>query len=95
LEYNIFNLPRPKINIILHLSAKLSHRLKIAQRKNEDKKLDIHERSKKHLQMAEKVFLELAKYYPEYKLVECEEKNQIMSIKKIHEKIYKEVLKTL
>jgi len=94
IEYNLFKIPCPDINIILHVPSKISQQLS-KNRAREDwkgKTKDIHEDNLEHLQAAEKSYLELTKTYPaNYQLIECTEKGQIMSREKITELIWQKV----
>lgn len=92
LEYKIFGIPRPNLNIILHVTPKIAQQLvdkKGAREYLKGVKRDIHEADIKHLANAERTYLEIAKLFSKYKLVECVAKNQILPIKTIHEKIWK------
>lgn len=91
LEYNIFGIPRPDISIILHVTPKISQELVDKKGEREylhGKKRDIHEDDLNHLSDAEHAYLQIAKTFKEYKLVECVEKNKILPPKIIHQKIY-------
>jgi dTMP kinase len=55
------------------------------------KKRDLHEKDLKHLRDAEKVYLEIAKTFPKFYLIECVENRQIMSREKIADLIWKKI----
>ncbi|MGB9609134.1 MAG: dTMP kinase, partial [Minisyncoccia bacterium] len=97
-EHNILNIPRPNLNIILHLPAKIAQKLVSQKGKREyllGAKKDIHEADLKYLKQAEKVYLELQKLYPkEFKLVECFLNDKILTPEEIHQKIW-QILKNL
>ncbi len=95
LEYNIFGIPKPDLNLILHVPAEVAQKLvdlksvdvrKYAEGKN--KKRDLHEADLNHLKNAEKVFLEIAKLFPNTKLVECTEHNNLLTKQQVHYKIW-------
>jgi dTMP kinase len=93
LEYNIFGIPKPDLNIILHMSAEVAQSL--VDKKSADvrkyaegKKRDLHEADLKHLKNAEKVYLEIAKLFPNTKLVECEKEGQLLSPEQVHNKVW-------
>jgi len=94
LEYNIFGIPKPDINIILHVSAAVGQEL-VDQKGHRDyvggQKRDLHEGDIKHLSAAEATYLEIAKAYPDFVLIECMRDNQIMSREEIHELIWAKV----
>jgi len=97
LQYNILALPRPDINIFLHVPAKIAYDLVDNKGKREylhGKKRDIHEQDIEHLEQAEKSFLEVVKLFPrQFKLIECVEKEELLSIQEIEDKIWKNVKK--
>lgn len=98
LEYNIFEIPKPDLNIILHVKAEIAQKLVDKKRHRKyigGRKRDIHEADLKHLKDAERVYLEVAKNYPGFTLVECTKDGQIMSIEDIHQMILEEVKKVL
>lgn len=94
LEYNIFGLPKPDINLILHVTPKISQQLidKKDQREYlKGKKRDIHENDLKHLRQAEQTYLQIAKLYPEFTLIECVKNDKILPIDTIQNKIWQQV----
>lgn len=98
LEYNIFKIPKPELNIILHVSPEMSQ--KLVDQKDEraylnGKKRDIHEDDINHLKDAEAAYLHIAKIYPEFKVIECMKGTEIETPEEIHEKIWQEVEKIL
>jgi len=98
LEFNIFKIPKPDLNIILHVEAEIAQ--KLANRRKSHKsissrKRDIHEADLEHLKNAERVYLEIAQSYPGFTLIECTRDGQIMNIEDIHQMIWKKVIKIL
>lgn len=89
LEYGTFGIPKPDLNIILHVPAETSQKL-IAERSKIDanRKTDIHETDINHLKNAELVYLQIAKLFPNTKLVECMEGENLMTIQQIHNKVW-------
>lgn len=93
LEYTIFNIPKPDLNLILHVPAEVAQKLvdmkssEVRQYAN-GKKRDLHEADINHLKNAEKVFLEIAKLFPNTKLVECVEKNELLTPDRVHNKVW-------
>ncbi len=93
LEYNIFNIPKPDLNIILHMPAEMAQEL--VDKKSADvrgyangKKRDLHEADLNHLKNAEKVYLEIAKLFPNTKLVECVTNGKLQSPAEVHNKVW-------
>jgi len=93
LEYNVFGIPKPDLNIILHLPAEMAQKLvdkkSAANRKYVNgKKRDLHEADIHHLKNAEKVYLEIAKLFPNTKLVECVFTGQLLPPQEVHNKVW-------
>lgn len=99
LEYNIFEIPKPNLNIILHVDAAIAQKL-VDNKKTRsyikgNKKRDLHEKDLKHLRNAEKVYLEISKLSPGTSLIECDRDGKIMSRKEINNLVWKRVKKIL
>ncbi len=93
LEYNIFAIPKPDLNIILHMPAEMAQ--KLVDKKSVDsriyangKKRDLHEADIKHLKNAEKVYLQIAKLFPNTKLVECVILGKLLSPPEVNNKVW-------
>jgi dTMP kinase len=93
LEYNIFAIPKPDLNIILHMPAEVAQQL-VDKKSAKDrqyvggKKRDLHEADLNHLKNAEKVYLEIAKLFPNTKLVECVKNGELLSPKEVSNKVW-------
>lgn len=90
LEFNIFAAPKPDINLILHVEASIAQ--KLANQKKRRKyikkgKKDIHENDLKHLRDAEKVYLEIAKTFPGFKVIECMKNGKLLAREEISDLI--------
>lgn len=90
LEHAIFCIPRPDLNVILHVPAETSIRL-IDGRGNAK---DGHE-NVEHLKRAEATYLELARTFPGFALIECVRDGKLLPIPEIHELVWAEVSKAL
>jgi dTMP kinase len=101
LEFGILGIPKPDINIILHVPAEIAQsfvdkKSKAMRKYANGKKRDIHEADIKHLKHAEMVYLEIAKLFPKnFVLVECVENGRMLSIDEVHEKVWKIVKKVV
>ncbi len=98
LEYGIFQIPKPDVNIILHVKPEISQQL--VDQKSEraylnGKKRDIHEDDLSHLKNAESAYLQLANIYAEFQIIECVENETMLNKETIHEKIWLAVKKHL
>lgn len=81
LEYRLFGIPRPDLNLILHMPAAVAQKLvdkKATRTYLGGKKRDVHERDLAHLRAAERVYLEIAKHFS-YPIIECYAKGRILS----------------
>lgn len=93
LEYDTFGIPKPDLNIILHIPAEktldlMEKRREKASEKDVHKKKDLHESDIEHLKNAEKVYLEIARLFPNTKLIECVENEQLLTPSEVHNKVW-------
>jgi len=98
LEYNIFSIPKPGLNLILHIDAGIAQKLIDSKKKRgylKKGKRDIHENDIKHLRDAERSYLEIARNFPGFRLIECQKNGSIMSKKEISDLIWKEIKKII
>lgn len=101
LEYNILEIPRPDINIILRVPARVAQKLVGEKRGKErfytkGKKRDIHEASLAHLKKAEATYTEMARYFPkQFTLIDCAPAGKLLPVREISEKILKIVEKKI
>jgi dTMP kinase len=98
IEYGTLKIPKPDLNIILHMPADISLELrkKRAATESAPLKKDIHEADISHLRNTEKIYLEIAKLFPnDFTVVECVENGTLLSIDEVHEKVWAIVTKTL
>jgi dTMP kinase len=100
LEYNIFKIPRPDLNIILHVPAEMAQRL--VDKKSADqrayaqgKKRDLHESDINHLKNAEMVYLEIAKTFPNTELIECVRGDRLLTPEEVHDLVWERVKRSL
>ncbi|MFH1255346.1 MAG: dUTP diphosphatase [bacterium] len=95
LEYEIFNIPRPDLNIILHVPAEISQAL--AQRRQKQdwigKTNDIHQDDIAHLESAERTYLQIARDFPDFSLIECASGRRILSREEISGLVWNRVVK--
>lgn len=98
LEYTILGIPKPDVNIILHVTPKISQELVDKKGDREylkGKKRDIHEDDLRHLADAEQAYLNIAKLYSEFDVIECVENNEILPPEHIHNLIWTRIIKHL
>jgi dTMP kinase len=95
LEYGIFAIPRPDLNIILHVDTEISQNLIDHRAQAEGIKRDLHEADIDHLKHAEQVYFELVEIMPHTKMIECTEDGKMMSRQRINEILWHKVLETI
>lgn len=98
LEYNIFSIPKPDVNIILHVDAAVAQKMVNPDEKRgyiKAGKRDIHESDLKHLQNAEKAYLEIAKNFPDISLIECMKKGVIVSKDEVSDLVWEKIRERL
>ena len=94
LEYDIFQVPKPDINIILHVNPNLSKNLldKMAKKSYlETGTQDIHESNIKHLENANEVYLELNNLFDDFTLIDCSPENTLLGIEDINQEIWNNI----
>jgi dTMP kinase len=83
LEYDILGLPRPDLNIFLHMPTAIARRL-IDQRGRHD----LHEDDQDHLEKAEQSFMQVCEIFPQaYVKIECAISGQPRAIADIQAEI--------
>lgn len=93
MEYGLFNIPKPDLNVILHVPAEVAQGLAQARARQdwEGKTKDIHENNLDHLTKAEQAYLEIAESFENFSLISCSENGQIKSREAIHDMVWHEV----
>ncbi len=93
LEYGIFGIPKPDINIILHIDPLIAQ-LMVDQKGHRDyvggAKRDLHEADAQHLIDASKVYLEIASQFPDFELIDCTSPidGQMLSREEVSERVW-------
>ena len=85
LEYDLLELPRPDIEIFLHMPYEYSKKLQ----KNREE-LDQHETSEENIRNAERAYIEMADLFNFIK-IECVKNNNIRTIEDIQEELLNKV----
>ncbi len=88
LEYVSFNIPKPDLNLILHMPAEISWELIQERALNEGGKADLFEMDPEQQRAAERAYVEIANLFPNSKLIECYEKGNLLSPKEINAKVW-------
>jgi dTMP kinase len=93
LEYNFFKIPKPDINLVLHVPAKISAKLILKKGPRfyiGNKRKDIHEKDMNHLMAAEKTFLEISQEFG-YPAIECYKDDMLLLPEEISELIWNKI----
>lgn len=94
LEFEMFKIPRPDLNIILHVPAATAQAL-VDKKGHRDyvggTKRDIHEADLGHLERAEKTYLQIAKSFPGFALIECAPNHELLPIEAINDLIWQRI----
>ncbi len=88
LEFGTFNIPKPDLNIILHIPMEMTLELIEKRSVSENRKRDIHENDPEHLKRAEAVYLEIAELFPNTRLIECVENGVLLTPQQVHTKVW-------
>lgn len=93
LEYEIFGIPKPDLNILLYVPPEIGQQLvdkKEEREYTEGKKRDIHEADLNHLNNAAQAFKEVAEKY-NWLTINCAPENQLKSIEEISQILWQEI----
>lgn len=83
LEYELLDLPKPTINLVLHMPAEHAAKL-FRMRHSAGQALDLHEADPDHLHRAEQTYLELCQLFPDlFTRINCVKDQRIRSINHI------------
>lgn len=95
LEYEILGIPKPDLNVFLHVPYKIAYKLIGKKGKREyikKAKRDVHEEDIKHLKSAEEAYKIVAEEFPEsFGIVECFKEGRLLSVSEIHKKIWDKI----
>lgn len=83
LEFGLFGIPRPDLNVILHVAPEVSMMLL----EKRGTKPDAHE-NLEHQRAAERTYLEIAATFPGFALIECTAGDGILPVEAIHESVW-------
>ncbi len=93
LEYNIFEIPKPDLNILLYMPCEYGYKLiekKKSRKYLNGKKRDIHEKDLDHLKKSELAYLYVSKKF-DWERIDCVKDEEILSIEEISDKVYDKV----
>jgi dTMP kinase len=87
LEYEIFGIPKPDMNIILKIEPEKGQFLA----KRDSKHRDLHEDDLDHLKAAGQTYIKLAEQRDHFVCIDCMDGNELLSLEEINKKIYNKV----
>lgn len=91
LEYDALGIPKPDLNIVLHVPAEVSRGLVGKKHAR-----DIHEADFDYEKRAEEVYLEIAALFPrDFQVIECAPGGVLLTPDEIHEKVWAVARKAL
>ncbi len=88
LEFTIFDIPQPDLNIVLHVPTEISWGLIEERSAREGRFRDLHEMDRSHLEAAERTYVEIASLFPNTRLVECVEGDRLLTPQEVHGKVW-------
>lgn len=91
LEHGIFGIPKPDLNVILHVPPEISLGLMASR----GRASDIHEQDEKHLLAAEESYRLAARQLPNTVIIECVRDKILLTRERIHALVWEHVAKTL
>lgn len=100
LEFKTFGIPKPNLVIYLDIPIRIVNQLLSRKRSEKDKKYssggrDGHESNLDHLRNAQKGYEYCVNKYKNWIAIDCVKNGQLLSPDKIHERIWKKVIKIL
>ena len=81
LEYQIFEIPRPDITLILHLDPLIAQQRARGRARSDwnGKTNDIHENNLDHLRRAAEVYEDIARSFPDFQMISCAQGSRALS----------------
>jgi dTMP kinase len=97
MEYGVFNIPKADLVIYLQVPYKIAQSLVDQKevRSYTDRKRDIHEADDDYLRRSDEQYRELARIYPEWRIIDCAVDDQIQTREEIAGKVWAEVKKII
>ncbi|MCX6740745.1 MAG: thymidylate kinase [Candidatus Parcubacteria bacterium] len=96
-EYNLFDIPKPDINILLYMPPEIGQKL-VDKKGSRDyiggQKRDIHEADLEHLKNAAEAYQYVAKKY-NWIIINCAPDGNLLSIEEIHNLLWEEIKKVI
>ncbi len=91
-EHELMGIPKPDINIVLHVPARTTIELMKEREYKSNLKKDIHEDDHTHLIAAEQSYLEIVNCFDNFHRIECVQDEQLLSREDIHELVWNAIL---
>lgn len=91
LEHTIFNIPRPTLNIILHVPPSIAIKLAAdGAHKKTKVEGDIHESDIEHLHDAAETYKDVSRF-PGFQLIDCAPSGTLRTVEDIHDEIWSHI----
>ncbi len=91
LEHTMMQIPRPDLNIVLHVPAETAQKLvdQKETRSYTDKKRDLHEADLQHLQRSVEVYDDLCRLFPkDFKRIDCVRSGELLEVETINDMLW-------
>ncbi|MDR4507674.1 MAG: hypothetical protein MRJ65_05465 [Candidatus Brocadiaceae bacterium] len=91
LEYDVFAIPRPSLNIFLNVPVEIAYHLvekKEPRTYLAGEKRDMHEEDRNHMRNAQQTFLEIAQRENNWVIIDCAGDDVLLSVQEIFGKIW-------
>jgi len=87
-EHELMGIPKPDINIVLHVPAEMSMNLMKDRALKSHLEKDIHEEDLEHLRAAEQAYIDMTNQFDTFVRIECVENGELLSRELIHKRIW-------
>jgi len=88
LEYTVFGIPKPDLNIILNVPVQAAVKLLQMHKEDAGHEDNLHESDVDHLTSSQKIYEEIASLFPNTKIVHCVTNNELLPPSEIHNKVW-------
>ena len=93
-EHGVFNIPKPDLTLVLHVSPDIAQKLSNVERKQvyrDGDGQDIHEANLAHLSQASEAYKHMCALFHNYELVDCTRDGQLLSVEEISDMVWSKV----
>jgi dTMP kinase len=90
-EHSLMGIPKPDVNLVLHVPAETSMKLMKDRDLKSNLDKDIHEEDLDHLKASEQSYIDMTHQYDTFQLIECVQDGKLLSRQHIHESVWNKV----